>query len=55
MASNFFYLTMQFYYFYVFLALALAVPLVFGPERRARQVAIPVGTGPSANALPAPA
>ncbi|MEI8105464.1 MAG: O-antigen ligase family protein [Actinomycetes bacterium] len=29
MASNFFYLTMQFYYFYAFLALALAVPLVF--------------------------
>jgi hypothetical protein len=29
MASNVFYLTMQFYYFYVFLALALAVPLVF--------------------------
>ena len=33
MASNVFYLTMQFYYFYVFLALALAVPLVFGPAR----------------------
>jgi O-antigen ligase len=30
MASNIFYLTMQFYYFYVFLALALAVPVVFG-------------------------
>jgi O-Antigen ligase len=29
MASNVFYLTMQFYYFYAFLALALAVPLVF--------------------------
>jgi O-antigen ligase len=29
MASNTFYLTMQFYYFYAFLALALAVPLVF--------------------------
>ena len=29
-ASNAFYLTMQFYYFYVFLALALAVPIVFG-------------------------
>jgi hypothetical protein len=30
MAANFFYLTMQFYYFYAFLALALALPLVFG-------------------------
>ena len=29
MASNVFYLTMQFYYFYAFLAFALAVPLVF--------------------------
>ena len=34
MAANFFYLTMQFYYFYVFLALVLALPVVFG--RRAR-------------------
>jgi O-antigen ligase len=34
MASNFFYLTMQFYYFYAFLALALAVPLVFRPQER---------------------
>ena len=34
MAANFFYLTMQFYYFYAFLALALALPVVFG--RRAR-------------------
>ena len=33
MASNVFYLTMQFYYFYAFLALALAVPLVFRPRR----------------------
>ena len=32
-ASNAFYLTIQFYYFYVFLALALAVPLVFGSKR----------------------
>jgi hypothetical protein len=32
MAANFFYLTMQFYYFYAFLALALAVPLVFSEE-----------------------
>ena len=29
MASNAFYLTMQFYYFYAFLALSLAVPVVF--------------------------
>jgi O-antigen ligase len=29
MASNFFYLTMQFYYFYAFIALVLALPLVF--------------------------
>ncbi|HWE82530.1 MAG TPA: O-antigen ligase family protein [Gaiellaceae bacterium] len=33
-ASNAFYLTMQFYYFYVFLALALAVPLVFRQQGR---------------------
>jgi hypothetical protein len=30
MASNAFYLTMQFYYFYVFLALALAMAPIFG-------------------------
>jgi len=39
MASNFFYLTMSFYYFFVFLTLALAVPLVFGvalPHRAER-------------------
>jgi hypothetical protein len=30
MASNVFYLTMQFYYFYAFAALVLALPLVFG-------------------------
>jgi hypothetical protein len=30
MAANFFYLTMQFYYFYAFVMLALALPLVFG-------------------------
>ena len=34
-AANFFYLTMQFYYFYAFLAFALALPVVFG--RRARE------------------
>jgi hypothetical protein len=33
MASNAFYLTMQFYYVYAFLALALALPLVFRPRR----------------------
>jgi O-antigen ligase len=41
MASNAFYLTMQFYYFYVFLALALAVPIVFGPGRSEASVAAP--------------
>ena len=30
LASNAFYLTMQFYYFFAFLALALAIPVVFG-------------------------
>jgi hypothetical protein len=34
MAANFFYLTMQFYYFYVFLAFALALPVVFGHRAR---------------------
>jgi hypothetical protein len=29
-ASNFFYLTMTFYYFYAFIALAVALPVVFG-------------------------
>jgi hypothetical protein len=32
LASNAFYLTMQFYYFYAFVALALAVPVVFAPR-----------------------
>ena len=32
LASNAFYLTMQFYYFYAFIALALAVPIVFARE-----------------------
>ena len=32
-AANFFYLTMQFYYFYAFCALALALPIVFGRRR----------------------
>ena len=35
MVANFFYLTMQFYYFYVLLALVLALPVVFG--RRVRE------------------
>jgi O-antigen ligase len=35
-ASNFFYLTMTFYYFYAFIALAVALPVVFG--RRSAQV-----------------
>jgi O-antigen ligase len=33
MAANFFYLTMQFYYFYGFLALALSLPIVFARRR----------------------
>jgi O-antigen ligase len=33
-AANFFYLTMQFYYFYAFLAFALALPVVFGGRAR---------------------
>ncbi len=33
MASNFFYLTMQFYYFYAFVALVLALPVVFARRR----------------------
>ena len=41
MASNAFYLTMQFYYFYAFLALALAVPLVFATA----QSESPTGSG----------
>jgi O-antigen ligase len=32
LASNAFYLTMQFYYFYAFVALALAIPVVFARE-----------------------
>ena len=32
-ASNVFYLTMQFYYFYAFVALALAIPVVFAARR----------------------
>jgi O-Antigen ligase len=34
MAANFFYLTMQFYYFYVLVAFALALPLVFAERSR---------------------
>ena len=33
-AANFFYLTMQFYYFYAFLAFTLALPVVFGGRAR---------------------
>jgi O-antigen ligase len=33
-AANFFYLTIQFYYFYAFLAFALALPAVFGGRAR---------------------
>jgi O-antigen ligase len=32
MAANFFYLTMQFYYFYAFAVLVLALPIVFAPR-----------------------
>jgi O-antigen ligase len=32
LASNAFYLTMQFYYFYAFMALAVAIPVVFAPR-----------------------
>jgi len=35
-AANFFYLTMQFYYFYAFLAFVLALPVVFGGRARGR-------------------
>ena len=34
LASNIFYLTMQFYYFYALMALALAVPVVFAQRER---------------------
>jgi O-antigen ligase len=34
LAANFFYLTMQFYYFYAFLAFALALPVVFSGRAR---------------------
>jgi O-antigen ligase len=37
-AANFFYLTMQFYYFYAFLAFALALPVVFGGRARGEPV-----------------
>jgi O-antigen ligase len=33
-AANFFYLTIQFYYFYAFLAFAFALPVVFGGRAR---------------------
>ena len=39
MAANFFYLTMQFYYFYAFLAFALALPVVFGARARGQAAA----------------
>ena len=37
-AANFFYLTMQFYYFYAFLAFALALPVVFAGRARGQPV-----------------
>ncbi len=54
MASNVFYLSMQFYYFYVFLALALAVPVVFGTPYKSRPLAAPPPQ-PAPAPLPAPA
>ena len=33
LASNAFYLTMQFYYFYAFVALSLAIPVVFAQQQ----------------------
>jgi hypothetical protein len=36
-AANFFYLTMQFYYFYAFVGLALALPIVFGRQIGAQE------------------
>jgi O-antigen ligase len=38
-AANFFYLTIQFYYFYAFLAFALALPVVFGGRARGQPTA----------------
>jgi high-affinity K+ transport system ATPase subunit B len=35
-AANFFYLTMQFYYFYAFIAFALALPVVFAGRAHAQ-------------------
>jgi O-antigen ligase len=46
LASNIFYLTMQFYYFYAFLALALAVPVVFATAQSESPKG--VGTGSAA-------
>jgi O-antigen ligase len=37
-AANFFYLTMQFYYFYAFIAFALALPAVFAGRTRGQPV-----------------
>ena len=37
--ANFFYLTIQFYYFYAFLAFALALPVVFGARGRGHPTA----------------
>lgn len=45
MAANFFYLTMQFYYFYVLLALVLALPLVFAGRATEERTAAPTTIG----------
>jgi O-antigen ligase len=52
MASNAFYLTMQFYYFYAFLALALAVPVVFATAQTVSRKA-PTLLDPSSQSQPA--
>jgi O-antigen ligase len=45
MAANFFYLTMQFYYFYGFVALALALPVVFVKTHAPSRNAARIGSG----------
>jgi len=55
LASNIFYLTMQFYYFYAFIALAVAVPVVFGREEPARVPSVAPVRGPLAPVSPRPA
>ena len=42
LASNAFYLTMQFYYFFAFVALALALPVVFAESTVVERVREPI-------------